>query len=102
MSKRYQIVRDKIVKPGGDIVDAFRMAIVEFTSLGERRFDLTGYPHESEVDAIMGDWTQIGQDLKTAESKVLAGVAGDVARDEQIAPRQVPSNNKESRFRRVG
>lgn len=70
MSQRYQIARDRIVRPGGSFIDAFRMAIVEFTSLGERRFDIAGYPHDSEQEALIRDWAEVGKDIKVAEAKI--------------------------------
>jgi hypothetical protein len=81
MSRRYQVVRDRIVRPGGSFVEAFRMAIVEFTNLGERRFDLAGYPHDSEQDALVRDWAEVGKDIKVAEGKLRVLALTECPRD---------------------
>ena len=66
MAKRYQVIRDRLPVPGGGFKEAFRMALIEFTCLGERRFDISGYPHESEYGALMSDWSALGADLRVA------------------------------------
>ena len=71
MSKKYELVRDKIPLPGGGFVEAFRMALFDLSCLGDgRRLDLTGYPHESEEAAMMSDWAALGVDFKAAVDKV--------------------------------
>jgi hypothetical protein len=42
------------------------MAIVELTCLGERRFDVSGYPHDRELDGLTSDWQAFGQDFRSA------------------------------------
>lgn len=73
MSKKYELVLDKIALPGGGFVEAFRMALVDLSCFGEgRRLDLAGYPHESEAAALHSDWAALGVDFKQAAEKVLA------------------------------
>ena len=73
MSKKYEVVRDKIPLPGGGFVEAFRMALVDLSCFGEgHRLDLTGYPHESEAAAMQSDWAALGVDFRKAADKVLA------------------------------
>lgn len=69
MTKKYQIVRDKIPTASGGFVEALRMALVEFSCLGETRFDISGYPHASEVQALATDWERLGQDALEATRK---------------------------------
>jgi hypothetical protein len=102
MSKRYQVVRDKIWRSEGGFIEAFRMAIVEFTNLGERRFDLDGYPHASEEEALMRDWAEIGKDLKVAEKKVFKIAAGDTSRDDRPEAAQDDRNEQADKRRRFG
>ena len=64
MSRKYELVRYSLPKLGAGFFDAFRMAIVEMTCLGERRFDLSGYPYETHEDALMHDWASLGQDFE--------------------------------------
>ena len=66
MSKRYQVVRDKIRQSEGTFIEALRIAPVEFTCLGERRFDVAGYPHADESEALQSDWAALGQDFRVA------------------------------------
>lgn len=70
MTKKYIVVRDRIPSPLGGFIEAFRMALVEFTNMGERHFDLTGYPHNSEAEALMSDWGALGADFATAAKKI--------------------------------
>lgn len=46
MSKRYQLIRERVRTPSGGLIEAFRMALVEFSCLGEQRFELDGYPYD--------------------------------------------------------
>ena len=70
MSKKYILGRDRIPTPVGGFIEAFRMALVELTNMGERNFDLTGYPHETEADALMSDWAALGADFTQAAAKI--------------------------------
>lgn len=70
MSKKYEIVKGKIVSPGGGFIEAFRMAIVEMTCFGERRFDVSGYPYDTPSQALSNDWIVIGEDGRAAIEKV--------------------------------
>lgn len=72
MSKTYQVVRDRIPRVGGGFVEAFRMALVDFSCFGERHLDLTGYPHESEAAALMSDWAALGGDFRAAAERAAA------------------------------
>ncbi len=48
------------------------MALVDLSCFGEgRRLDLTGYPHESEAEAMYSDWAALGVDFRRAADKVL-------------------------------
>jgi hypothetical protein len=69
---KYELVRDKLPLPGGGFAEAFRMALIEFSCLGGRHLDLTGYPHESEAAALMSDWAALGVDFRVAADKVEA------------------------------
>jgi hypothetical protein len=72
MSRKYELVRDKIALPGGGFVEAIRMALVDLSCFGEgRRLDLTGYPHESEAAALTSDWEALGVDIRKAARRVL-------------------------------
>ena len=72
MSKKYEIVRDKVPLPGGGFIEAVRMALIDLSCFGERHLDLTGYPHESEAAALASDWAALGVDLRAAAEKVMA------------------------------
>jgi hypothetical protein len=83
MAKKYEEIRVKIPLPGGGFAEAFRMAIIEFSCLGERRFDIGGYPYESEEHAFAGDWDRLALDLEAAVDdldKEIAGNAGSAER----------------------
>ena len=82
MSKKYEEVRVKIPLPGGGFAHALRMAIVEFSCLGERRFDIAGYPYESEEDAFASDLERLAQDAETAADAFTKEIssAGQTAR----------------------
>ena len=62
MSKKYQVFRRKSLLPEG--------GIDEFSCLGERRFDLSGYPHESELDAFAEDWAKLAEDANVARKNL--------------------------------
>lgn len=72
MSKKYQVVKDRIPIAGGGFVEAFRMALVEFSCFGENHLDLSGYPHESGDAALAADWAAIGVDFREAAKKVIS------------------------------
>jgi hypothetical protein len=78
MTKKYQLVRDRIAVPGGGFVEALRMALIDLSCLGESHLDLTGYPHDSEAAAMASDWAALGVDMRAAAEKVsmLAQVKG--------------------------
>lgn len=70
MTKRYQIIRQKMPSPTGTgFIEALRVAIVEFSCLGERRFDVSGYPHESVEDALSCDLQMLSDDYSRAQEK---------------------------------
>jgi len=71
MSKRFQIVRDKMPTPDGSFIEAIRIALFEFACLGERRFDISGYPYESASEAFEDDWQALGADAKRAATIVI-------------------------------
>ena len=70
MTKKYQIVREKIPKAGGGFIEAFKMALIEFTCLGETRYDVSGYPHETVSEALVSDWATLTQDFRQATKKI--------------------------------
>jgi hypothetical protein len=70
MTKRYKLLPKLIPMAGGKFIQAFEMGLVEFSCLGETRFDIAGYPHASEMDAIAEDWGQLGKDLRKAAAKL--------------------------------
>jgi hypothetical protein len=70
MAKRYQIARTRAPLRGGGFADAFRLSIVEFSCLGERHFDVTGYPYESGEDAFAADWERLARDAEAASDKL--------------------------------
>ena len=73
MTKRYQLVKVRHHDPSGvGFIDAFRMALVEFGCLGERHFDVSGYPHESSAHALMADWSRLGQDMRCIQQRLLS------------------------------
>ncbi len=72
MSAKYEIVQEKVAVAGGGFMKAFRIAIVEMTCMGERRFDVAGYPYETSSEALADDWSVIGQDGQTAIRKIVA------------------------------
>lgn len=70
MTKRYQLVADRVPNPSGaGFFETLKMAVVEFSCLGETRFDLSGYPHQSEGRALAQDWDRLGQDALEAARK---------------------------------
>jgi hypothetical protein len=82
MSKKYELVRDRIPLPRGGFIEAFRMALVDLSCFGEgRRMDLTGYPHESEVAAMMSDWAALGIDMRAAVKRIESYVGDEGERD---------------------
>ena len=83
MSKRFEPIKVKLPLPGGGFIDAFRMALVEMTYLGERRFDISGYPHQSEGDGLASDWTALGDDFRAAVQVVKASKSD---REEDAGP----------------
>ena len=93
MAMKYEVVRDRVPTVGGGFVEAFRMALVEFSCLGERRLDIAGYPHTSEHEALMSDWGALGNDI-TAAAKYLesqdqqgeGGSGGQVNRPKDAIP----------------
>jgi hypothetical protein len=83
MTKKYIVVRDRIPSAIGGFIEAFRMALVELANMGERHFDLTGYPHDTEADALLSDWAALGADFNDAASKFDAPRTGRELIDEQ-------------------
>jgi len=97
MSKKYEVVRDRIPLPGGGFVEAVRMALLDLSCFGDgRRLDLTGYPHESEEAAMMSDWAALGVDFKAAVNKVQLWieVEGDGESDGSPARRPETASKK--------
>ena len=88
MTKKYQIVREKIPKAGGGFIEAFKMALIEFTCLGETRYDVSGYPHESASEALMSDWAALTQDFRHATKKIEAENVKEVGKFSDDAGRQ--------------
>lgn len=70
MSKKYQVVSDRVRTPEGGFISSIRMALVEFTCLGERRYDIAAYPHSDHFDAFSSDWANLGGDARKAIEKV--------------------------------
>jgi hypothetical protein len=70
MVKKYQVLRERIPTSEGGFVEALRVALVEFACLGERRFDISGYPHSSAHDALLSDWQALAHDARSAVRKV--------------------------------
>lgn len=90
MSRKYQVVRDRIPLPGGGFVEAVRLALLDMSCFGDTgRLDLTGYPHESEDAAMFSDWSALGVDFKEAIEKVQLSIEakGEGERDGQTARR---------------
>jgi len=93
MSKRYEYVRGKIPNPHGvGFVDAVRIAIVEFSCLGERRLDIAGYPHADEHDALWSDAEVLKKDFQRADRR-LAHELEDVEKNaEKAAAKSIASD----------
>lgn len=72
MIKKYEIVSDRIPLTSGGFVQAFRMALVDLACFGEKHLDVTGYPHETEQQALSSDWTALGADFRSAYNQVSA------------------------------
>lgn len=70
MSKRYELIWDKVPVSGGGFIRAVRMALVDMSCFGERHLDLAGYPHDSEQDALLSDWSALGADFREAVGKI--------------------------------
>lgn len=88
MAKKYELVRDRVPRPEGGFIEAFRMALVDLSCFGEgRRLDLSGYPHESEQAAMRSDWEALGADFRASAEKLeLRGKAIEgEGGDEEIA-----------------
>lgn len=81
MSKKYEIVHDKIPVAGGGFIEAFRMALVDLSCFGERHLDLAGYPHESAEAALLSDWAALGVDMRAAAEKVAASAKDEGGTD---------------------
>lgn len=72
MSKHYRAVKKRLKSPTGGIVEAIEIAIVEFTCLGEKHYDLQGYPYTDTQSALAADWKALGIDMRNAVNKVAA------------------------------
>ena len=55
------------------------MAIVEFSSLGMQKFDIAGYPYDTELDALESDWNAIACDMQIAAMKVVEEYGQEVS-----------------------
>jgi hypothetical protein len=88
MTKKYEEIRVRVPLPGGGFAEALRMAIVEFSCLGERRFDIGGYPYESEEHAFASDWERLAQDAETAAEQLRKGIAGDAGPGPTASPKR--------------
>lgn len=88
MSKQYQVIKDRVPRPGGGFVEAFRMAIVEFTCLGERQFDVAGYPYATEGEALATDWAALGLDFRNATTSIMADHGKEAPDDARQTPGQ--------------
>jgi len=69
MTKRYVAYTVSRKDRAGNIVRGFVMGLAEFGSFGTRLYDLSGYPHESEAEAIYSDWQSVGNDMRGAINK---------------------------------
>jgi hypothetical protein len=66
MAKKYVAYPVKRQDRAGNIIRGFVLGLAEFGCLGTRLYDLSGYPYESEVEALRSDWLAVGEDLWTA------------------------------------
>ena len=66
MSKKYQVIQEVTRNSDSGFLAAIRVALVDFTCMGERRFDLAGYPYENADEALWSDWVAIGSDARRA------------------------------------
>ena len=71
MSKRYQLVRELFPLANGNFIEAFRLALVEFTSLGMQKFDIAGYPYDTEAQGLGADWNAIARDCQISAVRVV-------------------------------
>lgn len=71
MTRRYEIVRELFPQSSGGFIEAFKLAIVEFSSLGVQKFDIAGYPYDTESEALEADWLAIARDCQIAAMKVV-------------------------------
>ena len=70
MSRNYEMDHEGAPRLGGSFMKAIRLVILEMACLGERRFEVSGYPHVSLVDALSDDWAAIGQDFRSALQRI--------------------------------
>jgi len=73
MAKKYEAITEKVISPTGRIVQSIRVAIIEMSCLGERQFDISGYPYDTPMQALADDWDAIGKDADLAARKVIEG-----------------------------
>ena len=88
MSKRYELVKELLPRAGGGFAEAFRMAIVEFSSLGMEKFDIAGYPYDTELDALEGDWNAVARDFQIAAMRVVDEYGQEASTSDQPKPRE--------------
>jgi len=86
MVKKY--VAFRLRSPGGaaDIARGFILGLAEFGSFGTKLYDLTGYPHGDESEAIYSDWQMVGSDLENVIRDVDRKATGPKAPSRQGGP----------------
>ena len=70
MTQRYTVIKSKVPGAGGRFVEAFLLGLADLGSLGDRYFDLAGYPYETETEALSSDWLRLEGDFRAAVNKI--------------------------------
>src|SRR5215469_7572708 len=63
MTKRYVAFPIGSRDRAGNMFRGFVLGLAEFGCLGAMRYDIAGYPYDSEAEALHSDWQAIGADM---------------------------------------
>lgn len=87
MTKKYVTYPVQRIDRAGNVVRGFVVGLAEFGCLGTRLYDLSGYPHESESDAIYSDWQSVGADMWNAIDGGVPDGTNEKSRKSSVAKR---------------
>ena len=76
----------------GNVVRGFIIGLAEFGCFGTRLYDLAGYPHDSEEEALRASWQAIGADMRKVVEETQQ--QPDDERGQSTSPTEVPAAKK--------